>query len=389
MDRVPGFEQRTIAAVGGGAHRRLGEICGEIHSRRPAILCDAALADSDVLDTIRAQLGKARVVACDPGEPTFTSVLQASRRVADAEPDALIALGGGSTIDTGKLLRGLLAADVSRPDEIPVEAELEVLPYVAVPTTAGTGAEMGAAAVVAHPSTGDKVLVKVPALAADYAIADGWLTTGLPPSLTAFTGADALAQAFLAYVAAGPESVSGQLALRAIDLIFEWLPRVVQDGADREARAQMMLGSATSAIAMFNAPIQFGLEHAIAEPLAGALHLPHGHLVAAVFAGTAEHNLPALEGRYAEVARMLGMDVVDRHCAAAALVERVGRLMQELEVPALRAVVEAQPLEPLADRVLASGALDNSPVPMSRADLVAILAGAWSGEFRVAARVAS
>jgi alcohol dehydrogenase class IV len=380
MDRSTGFVQRTRVVVGGGAHSHLPEICQHLGTRRPAILCDAALADSPVLEMVIAQLPEARIVVCPPGEPSPESVARARDSVLGVEADGLLALGGGSTIDTGKLLRGLIASGAPTPTAIPQGQDLEVLPYVAIPTTAGTGAEMGAGAVVLDREADNKVLVKIEELAADYAVGDGWLTVTLPSAPTAFTGADALAQAFLAYIAAGPESISGRLALDAVETIFEWLPRVVEDGADRDARAQMMLGSVTSAIAMFNAPIQFGLEHAIAEPLGAAIHLPHGHLVAAFLADTAQYNLAALAPRYAEIGARLGIDGGTTASTAEQLIERVRGLIREIGIEPLAATAGDQPLGELADRVIATGTLDNSPVPMARDDLIGVLEAAWAGD---------
>jgi len=383
MDASPGFQQTTVAIVGGGAVQRLGETLDRLGVSDPGILIDPGLVEGVVADAVRSSAPHGVLIPADAGEPTFASVSSAAERVRDSECDGLIAVGGGSTIDTAKLLRGLLATGTDDLAGVPEDAELQALPLIAIPTTAGTGAEMGSSAVVIDPRRDHKVLLTIPGLAPDVAIDDGHLTTTLPPSLTAYTGCDALAQAILAYSTAGHDAIGGQLALRAIELILEWLPRAVADGNDLRAREEMMLGSASSAIAMFNAPVRWDLEHAIAEPLGSMLGIHHGHLVAAFLPGVAEFNISALEDRYAELARHLGLAQPkdDDHAGALAMVTRLRAFVREVGVPALGLVAGDRDFDPLVEQILNAGQLKTNPVPMPADAIQAIIAGAWDGTF--------
>lgn len=384
-DGDPGFAQRTVVVLGSGSIARLPGECRRLEMRRPAILIDPGLVAGPVAQRIGALLPDAPVIANQPGEPTFDSVAAAARSLEAAQVDGVVAVGGGSTIDTAKVARGLIAARVDSPKDLPEEIPQLVMPLIAVPTTAGTGAELGADAVVTDPDVADKVIIGRAALAADVAIADGDLTLSLPPSLTAYTGCDALAQAIFAYVPAGWDSVAGQLALRAMRIIFDALPRAVADGSDRDARRDLMLGSVLSAMAMFNAPPTYVGEHDLVELLGVALGVHHGHLVAALLPGVAEFNVEILEEPYAEIARELGFveESASTRRAAAALVEALRRLVEDVGIPPLRAVVTVFPVDELVRRCERRGRLAQNPRPMRRQDAVAILAGAYDGSFRV------
>lgn len=383
MDVTPGFTLRTAVLVGGGAIDKLGESLAYLRVDRPGLLIDPALADGPVGAVVRAAAPTCDTIRPEPGEPTYASVRLAADRVRAAGVDGLVAVGGGSTIDTGKLLRGLLATGQDDLGGVSEAEPLDALPLIAVPTTAGTGAEMGSGAIVTEPESNQKIMIMVPGLEPDIAIADGHLTAGLPASLTAYTGCDALAQALMTYSAAGYQAVSGQLSLRAIELILKWLPRAVANGQDLRAREGMMLASSLSGVAMFNAPLTWDLEHAIAEPLGSMLHVHHGLLVSAFLPGMAQFNLPALGPRYAEVARHLALvadDVADVD-AARTFVEHVRTFVKQVGIPPLSEVIGERPLGPLVDHVVRGPRLQFNPVPIDAPAVEAIIAGGWDGTF--------
>lgn len=379
-DRAPGFTQLTSLHVEPGAIARLLQDCERLGMERPGVIIDRALCDSDVGRRLAALLPDAPMVPSAPGEPTTDTIAAVRDALVERGVDGIVAVGGGSTLDTGKVARALMAAGVSRwrdlPDRIPPGRAL-----ITVPTTAGTGAEVGAGALFFDPEAGDKILVRRRGMAADLAIADGDLTLGLPPSLTAYTGLDALAQAILAFVPAGEESISGQIALRAISLIFRHLPEAVADGASRRARAGMMLGSVTSALAMFNAPPTYAAEHTFAEAVGPAAGIGHGHAVAAFLVPVARYNLPALTGAYAAMARELGLSGSHSPAAQAAesFVEGLAALVRGLEVAPLSTVARMWDLEDLAARCRRHDGFELNPRPFDDAAVQAILACAWHG----------
>jgi alcohol dehydrogenase class IV len=384
-DRGSGFVQRTAIAVGLGSIERLPTEARRLGSVRPVVLIDAALAGGPIDARVRSVIPDAVVIPREGAEPSFDSVARDAALISDARADGVVAVGGGSTLDTAKLARGLLAARVADLAELPEILPAAPLPLVAVPTTAGTGAEIGAGAIVFDPRVDDKILIRRPELVADVAIADGDLTVTLPPTLTAWTGCDALGQAILAYVPAGWDSVSGQTALRAIRLIFDALPRAVENGLDREARRDQMLGSVLSALAMFNSPPTYAGEHVFAEPVGAALHVHHGFAVAAFLAGTVEFNVEVLADRFAEISLELGLAPHDTPPkeAAHAFADALRRWVVRLGIPSLRQLAPEAEVSALAARCARHDGYSLNPRPIGISDAEAIVRGALSGSWRV------
>jgi 1,3-propanediol dehydrogenase len=199
--------------------------------------------------------------------------------------------------------------------------------------------------------------------------------------LTAYTGCDAFAQALLAFVPAGENSVSGQLALEAMRTIHRTLPLAVADGNNREHRATMMRGSVLGAMAMFNAPPEYGAEHLFAEAVGGQLRVHHGHLVAAYMPATAELNASALSGPFACVARALGIadDELDDAGATELLIGALRSFVDSIGVRPLSAVVSEYPLDDLIDLCLASDAAPLNPITLDRDAVAAVLCSGYRG----------
>jgi alcohol dehydrogenase class IV len=383
-DRSPGFVQRTALRVGPGAIGELPETAATLHMTRPAIVIDRALLATSVGETIRRLLPAARIVSHPTAEPSVQSILDVVAELGAGEADGIIAVGGGSSLDTGKVSRALLAAKISRWQDLPAQIPAG-LPMITVPTTAGTGAEAGSGALLYDPEIDDKVLVRRIGMAAELAIADGDLTIGLPPRLTAYTGLDALAQAILAYVPATGDSISGQVALRAIRLIFHALPKAVSNGSDRGARAEMMQGSVMSALAMFNAPPTYAAEHTFAEAIGPAAGISHGHAVAAFLVPLAEYNLEALTDRYAEMAVELGLasEGATAPRAASSFVDALEALVRELGIEPLASVAKTWDRNDLAARCRRHDGFGVNPRPIDDAAVFRMLDCAHSGSLRL------
>lgn len=384
-DRPPGFCQRTPVNVGPGVIGHLPQEVRRLGIREPVVLMDEALVDGPVGRRIASLLPEATVISPEPGEPTYKTVSLTVDKVKQASGDGLVAVGGGSTIDTAKIARGLLSAHVATPTDLPSSFPQPLLPLIAVPTTAGTGSEVGAGAVVTDPDTGEKVLVSKSQLAPDLALADGDLTLTLPRHLTAFTGCDALAHALLAYVGSGKYAVSGVLALQAVKTIVEDLPDAVRNGSDRTVRARMMFGSVTSAISMFTSPMTYAGEHTFAEALGPPLQLHHGHVVAVFLPGVAQFNRRPLTGPLGEVARHLGLvgSDVSNDEASTVLIERLRTFLKDLGIAPLGDDVKdrAEDLVPLVKR---HPGFALNPCPLDDAAVAAIIRGACTGSYDVA-----
>lgn len=234
----------------------------------------------------------------DPPEQTVLEAVQFAR---SEHVNGVVGLGGGSSLDTAKLVALLAGSDNVLQDIYGVElARGSRLPLIQVPTTAGTGSEVTAIAIVTTPSNEKKGIVSR-LLYPDIAVLDATLTLGLPSRVTAMTGIDAMVHAIEAYTSRLRKNVlSDSLAVRALQLLSFHLPRVLSDDADIEARRAMLQGATFAGMAFANAPV--AAVHALAYPLGGHFHVPHGLSNALVLLPVLEFNLPAAELHYAELA---------------------------------------------------------------------------------------
>jgi alcohol dehydrogenase len=289
---------------------------------------------------------------------------------------ALVAVGGGSPIDAAKGI-ALAAVNPERGRDLDYRREFAVpgLPIVAVPTTAGTGAETNAFGVVTDPATHRKFYVGHASTMPAAAILDPALTVGLPRPVTAATGMDALTHALECYLSLHPNPWSDGIALQAIKMIAVNLPRACDDGADLAARSQMLLAAHMAGVAMANTGL--GLCHAIGHSLGGRWNITHGVALTMLLPDVLRFNLPVRTERLADVAFALG--VGDTHSStdrnAAAAIEAVAGLRDRLGLTAVLedfSITEADFAQIAAD-ALDDEVLANTPRPPTRADIDAIL----------------
>ena len=234
------------------------------------------------------------------GEPTVDLVREGARQAQDAACDVVISIGGGSVIDTGKAV-AILATNGGEPLEF-----LEMvgkgraitvppLPFIAVPTTAGTGSEVTRNAVLGSTEHGVKASLRSPLMLPQVAVVDPELTYGLPREVTAFTGLDALTQLIEPYVSIRANPMVDAICVAGIDHIASALRRAYHDGADRDARRDMALASLFGGLALANAGL--GVVHGFAAPLGGRWKAPHGALCAALLPHGMAANVAGLRAR--------------------------------------------------------------------------------------------
>lgn len=316
-----------------GASNRLGELLSGCGARHAFIVTDPFLAKSGLLDESLASLAPAGVgltlfdqVQPDPPE---ASVLAAAEEARRAGADAVVGLGGGSAMDTAKLV-ALLAATPQ-----PIEAIYGLnlargprLTLVQVPTTAGTGSEVTPISILTTPDDQKKGVVS-DLLYPDLAVLDATLTVGLPPRATAMTGVDAMVHAVEAYTTRHKKNpLSDALAVRALTMLSANIRRVVENGSDIEARRAMLQGSLLAGMAFANAPV--AAVHALAYPLGGIFHVPHGLSNALVFSEVAAFNLPEANGLYGELAALLPEDLTERRHTGDGFVGAIGTLVSQM-----------------------------------------------------------
>jgi len=321
------------------------------------------------------------------GEPTVELVREGARRALDAGCDVVLALGGGSAIDAGKAIAALATNGAEPLDFLEVVGKGRALaapplPFLAVPTTAGTGSEVTRNAVLGSPEHGLKASLRSPLMLPRVALVDPELTYGLPPAITAYTGLDALTQLIEPYVSARANPLVDAICTEGMRRAAGALRRAFHDGADREARRDMALASLFGGLALANAGL--GIVHGFAAPLGGSWKAPHGALCAALLPHGMAANVTALRARapqhpalerYATIARLL---TGRKEARAEEGIDWVRALCDELDVPSLRTwgIAEAD-LPGVVEKAARASSMQANPLPLTGEELLAVVAAAW------------
>lgn len=297
--------------------------------------------------------------------------------------DILIALGGGSAIDTAKGVRMLASRpggsifDYSyiRPNPLPTPFAHEMPPLIAIPTTAGTGAEVTPWGVITHTGSKRKFGIGGPSVTPTVALVDPQLTLGLPPALTAATGADALSHLIEAYVSTNEAPALDPMILHGITLLGRSLVRATQEGSDLAARTDVMLAAMLGGIAISTRWL--GTCHSLAHPLSGVAGVPHGVANAIMLPHVVAFNRDAAQARYAQIALALEPALAEHpvEMQAGHAADAVRRLINAAEVlpPRLRdAGVNRDHLAPLATAAILDLNHTTNPRPCTEADLLAL-----------------
>jgi len=360
-----------LLRVGERAFEHLPALLGELGLSRPLIVTDAYLNASgriaQALDLLGGAGITARVFADTVPDPTSASVAAAVAYLAQGEHDCVVAIGGGSPIDTAKAvaviaLHGGTPADYKAPHV----QDAGGLPIIAIPTTAGTGSEATRFTVITDEATDEKMLCPGTAFLPIAALVDYELTLTKPRRLTADTAIDSLTHAIEAYVSRRANPFSDELALAAMRLIAPNLRRVFDDGGDRAAREAMMVGATFAGMAFSNASV--ALVHGMSRPIGVHFHIPHGLSNAMLLPAVTAWSAPGAIVRYARCARAMGISDENEgdQASVARLVDELERINQDLEVPTLAALgVSAERWDALvpvmAAQALASGSPANNP----------------------------
>lgn len=312
---MPGFEFNTTRQliVEHGAAARLHEVAGKFAAERVFLVTDPGIAELGLLGPAIENLEKHGTkvelfdgVVADPPEAVVLEAIDRARRM---RPELVIGFGGGSSMDVAKLVACFahLHCRQSLQEAYGVgKIEGARLPLVQVPTTAGTGSEVTPISIVTTGKTTKSGIVS-PVLLPDVAVLDATLTVGLPRHVTAATGIDAMVHAIEAYTSKIRKNpMSDTLAKEALRLLITHIDRVMQDGQDLEARQGMLLGSCLAGQAFANAPV--AAVHALAYPLGGHYHVPHGLSNALVLPAVLRFNAVVAADLYAELAPILSRE---------------------------------------------------------------------------------
>jgi len=369
-----------------GAAAEIGALAGPLLGARVLVVTDAGLRALGLCDGPLVALSGAGIdatvfdaVEADPSQATLMAAVDAGRA---AGVTGVLGLGGGSSMDVAKLAALLLGSAEDLDAAWGVDAARGPrLPLVLMPTTAGTGSEVTPVSIITV-GAGEKRGVSSALILPDLAVLDPDLTLGLPPAITAATGVDAMVHAIEAYTSANPNNnpMSRMLAREALRLLGAHIETAVHDGANRDARGAMLLGAMLAGQAFANAPV--AAVHALAYPLGGIFHIPHGLSNALMLPHVMRFNLPAAGPAYAEIAAdaFPALASVGQDARAAALVDALAALAARLGMPGrLRDVgVPRDALPRLAgDAMKQTRLLVNNPRPLTPADARQLYEDAW------------
>lgn len=360
-----------IMEVGRDACQKLPNVLESLHVKKPLIITDKMMVQLGYVEQVQAILAavdiSADVFDDTVPEPTDASIEAGVARVRDGDYDSIIALGGGSPIDSAKAIAIMgKFGGVIRDYKFPRQVNESGLPIIAIPTTAGTGSEATKFTIITDEEHNEKLLCVGIGFMPVAAIIDYQLTVSVPARTTADTGIDAMTHAIEAYVSQKRNAYSDQQALAALRLIGLNLQDAYHNGQNEAAREAMMLGSTLAGIAFCNSSV--ALVHGMSRPIGAFFHVPHGLSNAMLLPAVTEFSIPAAPERYADCARALGVanyaDSIET--SNDKLVHFLKDLNQELKVPSLAEFgAEQQRFDELVavmcEQAFASGSPNNNP----------------------------
>ena len=376
-----------------GATKKVAGLVAEFGAERVLLVTDKGVRNAGLTagaeDSLKAA-GRDLLVFEDVVADPPSRVVESAVAVARAEGvDLVLSIGGGSALDTAKLVAYLAKSGDALDAIYGVGlAKGQRLPLFLLPTTAGTGSEVTPIAIVTTPTTEKKGVVS-PRLLPDWAILDPELTLGLPAPVTAATGIDAMVHAIEAYTSRHKKNpMSDQLARQALTLLAANIREACRNGRNLEARSEMLLGSMLAGMAFANAPV--AAVHALAYPIGAIFHVPHGLSNALVLMGVLRFNLPAAEGLYAELAPLVDPGARDLPPAQGAqrFVDALAAICRDCGVPASLSEVgvgEGDLARLAEDAMKQTRLLVNNPREVTHADAYAIYSEALDGRQRQAA----
>jgi alcohol dehydrogenase class IV len=342
---------------------------------------DAGRAQS-LLDLLAAQKIETYLFQVT-GEPTTHVIVQGLQTIREQRSDLIIGIGGGSALDAGKAISALATNPGEMLDYLEVIGRGKTitekpLPYMAIPTTAGTGTEVTRNAVIGSPENQVKVSLRSPFMLPNLALVDPELTYDLPLDVTASTGLDALTQLIEPFVSVKANPIADALAREGIRLAARALPALQRDLGNRSARDEMALASLLGGMAMANAAL--GGVHGFAGPLGGMFPIPHGVVCSRLLPIVMEANLAAVEkrqadgrthARYQEIARMLTGDALAQPMDG---VRWVQNLVDQLGISNLGAYgIKQEHIPEIIEKSARASSMKGNPIQLTEAEMSAIL----------------
>ncbi|MDN3518979.1 iron-containing alcohol dehydrogenase [Aquisalimonas lutea] len=375
--------------VGAGASRELAGLLQQLGVGHPFIVTDQDMVRFGYLDALTRGLDDAgipyAVFADTVPDPTVASVNEGVAALKKQDHDGVVALGGGSPIDSAKAIAHLsVHGGRMRDYKAPVMSDTQGLPLVAIPTTAGTGSEATRFTVITDEETDEKMLCPGAAFCPVAALVDYELTLTMPRRLTADTGVDTLTHAIEAYVSAKRNPFSDGMAQMTMTAVARYLRTACDEPDNREAREGMMLAAMHGGMAFSNASVC--MVHGMSRPIGAFFHVPHGLSNAMLLPAVTAFSIDAAPDRYAACARFMGVAGAEDSDGDACrkLLDELRRLNRDLGVPTPKDYgIDEQRyfdvLPTMAEQALASGSPGNNPRVPTADEIVEVYKQAWDG----------
>ncbi len=376
MREISQFRFPNDIRFGIGARSVLAEFAREYKVSRPLLVTDSGLLKTEAFHLVTEQMGRVW-----PGtyvqftgvhaNPTDEDVENAWSAYVQGDCDGVVGLGGGSALDAARALRLKVAFPNVALMEIPLGELPQLVPMCAIPTTAGTGSEVGRSSVITIRQMGRKEILGAQPLMAEMAVLDPELTVGLPPDLTASTGMDAMTHAIEAFVCPIFHPMCDAIALEAIRLVWLYLPRAYSDGADLEARGMMQVAAAMGAVAFQK---DLGAAHSLSHPLSSEFGIQHGLANAICLVPVMKYNKEVSAAQYARVAQCFGINTFNMPDikAAGKAIEAIQMLNKRIGIPkSLREIgIKENQIPMLAKKAFEDPCHQSNPRPCNEQDLL-------------------
>jgi len=374
------FNVPSTVLIGGGASGDLATQVRRLGADRVLLVTDAGIKSLGYLDPLVEQLRAAQIEATGfsdvQPDPTDRNVLAGLDEFRRSGAQAIVALGGGSSMDCAKVI-SILATNPEPMTQYMGYHKIPKagVPLIAIPTTAGTGSEVTKVAVITDTERDVKMMMLDAHLLPRVALVDYKLTMSMPPALTAAVGVDTLTHAIEAYVSQKANAMTDPIALSCVRLVAQHLRTAYREPGNERAREAMMLAACQGGMAFANSSVC--LVHGMSRPIGALFHVPHGLSNAVLLPTITKFSLPGARERYAFVARAMGL------VSEEALIGELEQLNRDLGVPRLRACkgVDAarfeKSLAKMAGDALASGSPQNNPRVPTAEEIVALYREAW------------
>jgi alcohol dehydrogenase class IV len=376
-----------VLQIGAGASSEVGPILKSLGLNNPLIVTDKVMVLLGYIEGLQKSLVESEINADvfddTVPEPTVASIQAGVKQVRNGNYDCVIALGGGSPIDSAKAIAilGKYGGEM-RDYKFPRIVDEPGLPVIAIPTTAGTGSEVTRVTIISDEITDEKMMCLGIGFMPTVALVDYELSISVPARTTADTGIDAMTHAIEAYVSKKASAYTDTQAIAAMKLIGPNLRKVYHNGGDRDAREQMMLGSTLAGAAFSNASV--ALVHGMSRPIGAAYHVPHGLSNAMLLPAVTEFSIPAAAERYADCARAIGVanESDNTEVANNKLMDELYALNKELQVPSPEEFgIEREHffnnMQTMAEQALASGSPANNPRVPNAEEIIELYKKLW------------